>query len=203
MRVHQPLIQVVSTSLILTADDDDALPWSEVVKRKGKISLQTGQYQTPQNITRKNWRSNLQLLHGTAHDLTSEEQSFSADVDLVAYGVNTRITALQLSKLLQDKELVVKDCRLLTKVEGARSLSYKVSIKSTDFELAKTEKIWPYMVGVRMFKHFNPTQRRKHDIVKSRYNKNGQRNLQIGVLKSNDGRRVHFVDEFDRDKYFK
>ena len=50
------------------------------------------------------------------------------------------------------------------------------------------------MVGVRIFEHFNPTQRRKHDFVKSRYNKNGQQNLQNGVLKSNDGRHVHFVD---------
>ena len=157
----------------------------------------------PQNITRRNCRSNLQLLHGTAHDLSNEGQSFSADVDLVAYGVNTRITALQLSKLLQDKGLVVKDCRLLTKFEGARSLSYKVSNKSTDIELAKTEKIWPYMVGVRMFEHFNPAQRRKHDFVKSKYNKIGQQNLQNGVLMSNDGRHVHFVDELDRDKYFK
>ena len=171
------LLNTSGINLLNTAADyNDASPKSEVVKRKGKVSLQNGKSQTPKNITRKNWRSNLQLLHGTSHDLTSDGQSFSADVDLVSYGENTRITALQLSKLLQDKGLVVKDCRFLTKFEGVRSLSYKVSIKSTDIELAKTEKILPYMVGVRMFKHFNPTQR-KNDIVKSRYNKNGQQNL--------------------------
>ena len=46
-------------------------------------------------------------------------------------------------------------CDLLTKYEGARSLSYKIAIKSSDYEIATNPEIWPLRVGVRLFEYFN------------------------------------------------
>ena len=97
----------------------------------------------------------------------------------------------------------MKDCRFLTKFEGAISFSYKVTIKSTDLELAKNEKIWPYRVGVRLFKHFTENQRRKDNIINNKQNNNDQRRLQNNSLRSNDLKHVRFVDEVDQNKYRK
>ena len=70
-------------------------------------------------------------------DEFSGGHSYSADVELVAYGLNKNVNDLQLSKFLQGKGLAVKDCRLLTKSEEARSFSFVITIKATDLELAK------------------------------------------------------------------
>ena len=82
----------------------------------------------------------------------------SSDIELVAYGVAKNVTALQLSKFVQDKGLDILDCVQLTKYEGARSLAFKVKIKAIDFEKAKNVDIWPFGVGLRRYKHFNNIQ---------------------------------------------
>ena len=113
------------------------IPWTDVVRRNRNEPPKAVEPHTPQSTNKRNWRSNLQILHGTARDEFSGGRSYSADVELVAYGLNKNVNALQLSKFLQGKGLAVKDCRLLTKSEEARSLSFVITIKATDLELAK------------------------------------------------------------------
>ena len=194
---------------MLSSEDESNLLFTEVVRRKSKRLSKNDSSQIVPNTAKRNWRSNLQVLHGTARDDSNDGLSFSVDIDLVAYGVGKNITALQLSKFLHEKGLSVKDCILLTKFEGARSLSYKVTIKSTDLDFAKNPDIWPYRVGVRLYKHFNATQRKsinnKFSMVNNGYNDSikfnndtGQWNAQHrnSILKR---RNVHFSDLRDSD----
>ena len=49
---------------------------------------------------------------------------------------------------------------MLTTSEDARSLTYKITIDPKDYEKATTDaSIWPYQVGVRLFKQFNTAAR--------------------------------------------
>ena len=99
------------------------------------------------------WRQRLNILSGTASD-ESGCNSFSADIHLVAYGVAKQVTGIQLSHFLQERGLNVLRCDLLTKYENARSLAYKISIRSRDYEKAQDPNIWPLRLGVRLFKYF-------------------------------------------------
>ena len=119
------------------------------------------------NQKEKTWRQRLNILRGTA---TSESDSevLSADIHLVAFGVAKHVSGIQLSHFLEGKGLHVLSCDLLTKYEGARSLSYKVTIKSCDFDKAKNPELWPYRVGVRLFKFFNARNERK-DVSGARF----------------------------------
>lgn len=101
------------------------------------------------------WRQRLHLLHGEAGEAI-QGGSFSADVDIVASNVAKNVTAADLCHWLSQKGLFVKDCVLLTTSEQARSLAFKITIDPKDFDRAtKDAGIWPYRVGVRMFKSFN------------------------------------------------
>ena len=75
------------------------------------------------------WRQRLNIVSGTASD-ESGSNSFSADIHLVAYGVAKQVTGIQLFHFLQARGLNVLSCDLLTKYENARSLAYKISIRS-------------------------------------------------------------------------
>ena len=103
----------------------------------------------------QSWRGRQHVLYGTAN----EDQyggSFSADVELVAYNVAKNITSADLCNWLSQRGLYVKDCTLLTTSEEARSLSFKVSVDPKDFERAtKDTNLWPYRVGIRLYKNFN------------------------------------------------
>ena len=110
---------------------------------------------------------NLNLLHGTAFGNNEGESTLSADVDLVAYGMAKHVTSIQLSKFLEEKGLGVYDCKLLTTFERARTLSFKITIKPHHFQKAKDPSIWPYRVGVRLFKHYNANNRNKNNPGKS------------------------------------
>ena len=97
------------------------------------------------------WRQRFNILSGTASD-ESGSNSFSADIHLVAYGVAKQVTEIQ--HFLQERGLNVLSCDLLTKYENARSLAYKISIRSRDYEKAQDPNIRPLRVGVRLFKYF-------------------------------------------------
>ena len=100
------------------------------------------------------WRQKLHILHGTAEH-NSFGGSFSADIDIVAYNVAKHITSAELCSWLARNGLFVKDCKLLTTAEGARSLTYKITIDPKDYDRATNDvSLWPYRVGVRLFKTF-------------------------------------------------
>ena len=89
-----------------------------------------------------------------------------------------------LCNFLSEKGLNVCDCKLLTTFDGARTLSYRLTINPCDFEKAKDPSIWPYRVGLRLFKHFN------------RNIKNSTRKDDFNQLPKKFGsdKRVRFVD---------
>ena len=89
----------------------------------------------------QSWRRRLGILRGTAIR-ENDNESFSADVHLVAYSIAKNVTGIQLSHWLAEKGLHVVSCDLLTKYEGTRSLSYKIAIKSCDYQKATNPEIW-------------------------------------------------------------
>ena len=132
--------------------------WTDVIKQGTKRKQTVSNVQTnPTNSTlpRRHWKDQLHLLHGTGGQ-GSQGPTFSADIDIVAYNVAKHITSVDLSNCLSGNGLSIKDCELLTTSEEARSLSCKITISAGDFEKAtKDVSIWPYRVGVRLFKHFS------------------------------------------------
>lgn len=138
---------------------------------------------------RTGWKQRLHLLHGTAGE---DEQggSFSADVDIVAYNVAKNVTSVNLCNRLTQNGLRVNDCRLLTTSPSARSLSYRITIHPKDYEKAtKDESLWPYRVGVRLFKHFN---------------NNNNSNLSYKGNREPNERRVGFQDGYpDRNSEYR
>ena len=54
------------------------------------------------------------------------------------------MTALHLSKFVQDGGVDLLFCTQLTKFEGARLLAFKVTIKPNDFEKCMNAEVWPY-----------------------------------------------------------
>ena len=113
------------------------------------------------------------ILHGTAKD-QSRDTTFAANIDIVAYGVATQVTGIELSKFIEDKGIKVLDCVLLTKYEHAWTLSYRVTIRACDYEKSQDASIWPYRIGVRPFKNAksgyqNSALRRNHQNTKQNY----------------------------------
>ena len=174
----------------------DNRPWSEVVRGKRR-----GESVTPSQITTNNgvngvdktnnWRKSLNLLQGTAFG-TDGKETLSSDMDLVAYGVAKNITAIQLSNFMQNKGLDVIDCVLLTKYNGARSLTFKITIKATDFEKAQDPDIWPYIVGLRYYKQFNNSQAKQ---IVPDYAGNKHVRVNGGILKDNRAKKVWWSDD--------
>ena len=97
----------------------------------------------------------MNILHGTA----DAKNTIAADVSLVAYGVARDATAEGLKSFLESKGVTIVECTNLTTFEHARTHCYKVTIKASEYEKATKPEIWPYRVGVRLFKQF----RKKED----------------------------------------
>ena len=111
------------------------------------MQVGTNQSQTPRQ---KPWRRALNILHGTA----DSQNTLAADVDLVAYGVAKNATADGLKSFLETRGISVVQCVNLTTFEHARTHSYKVTIKASEYEKATKPEVWPFRVGVRLFKQF-------------------------------------------------
>ena len=134
---------------------DDPWGWNTVVKRDRKKNPDI----TPKSNRGEkgsNWRRS--ILHGTASNTQPGGNALSADVDLVAYGFAKHVTSIQISKYLEEMGLKIVECTLLTKYEGARTLSFKITIKPQCFERAKDPSIWPYRVG--LYKYFNQNNKK-------------------------------------------
>ena len=103
---------------------------------------------------------------GTAKPKDTENKIESADVTLVAAGLSKEATADQLEAFATKQGLRVTSCTLLTdhaKNPEFRSNTFKVTIKADDYEKAMDEKMWPYRVRVRQFKH---SRKNQNDIQK-------------------------------------
>jgi len=127
-----------------------------------------------QSIT-ASWRHPLQLLSATGN--VGNGRSFSVDTDLVAFNVAKHITGEDLSNWLVKNGLNVRDCKLLTTSESARSLSYKITIDPKDYGRAtKDVSLWPNGVSVRIFKHFDKNHMNNERRVKFQDGLSDQRN---------------------------
>ena len=94
------------------------------------------------------------LLFGSAKtDKDNTENFLAANVNLVATGVAKDATADQLKNFIVAKGINVEAIELLTSHPDARTNTFKIVIKACDFERAMSPDVWPYRVGVRMFKH--------------------------------------------------
>lgn len=125
------------------------------------------------NHQNMNWRKRLNIVNGTAKKNDSESNSFAADIQLVAYGASKQCTSQNLLDFIRERGLNAVDCVLLTKHEEARSYSFKVSIRAEDFEKAKSADIWPYRIGIRLFKEF----RNRQNLLNSGSDRNGMTNI--------------------------
>ena len=133
-------------------------PWSTVL-RKGNNS----QIIQSNSMNCESWKEDLNLLHGTASN-DAQSTALSSDVNLVACNVAKHVTSVMLCTFLAERGLNVCDCKLLTRFDGARTLTYKITICPSDYEKAKDPSIWPYRVGLRLFKHFNNNMSAKRSI---------------------------------------
>ena len=107
---------------------------------------------------RRTWKDKLNILKGTLSNDNNDAPQ-PADVHLVAYGFGTDTSGEQLKQWLRGNGIVVKSCSLLTTFEGARSHTFKLVVKSTDYEKATNPAIWPENVGVRKFRFFGSKKR--------------------------------------------
>ena len=130
-------------------------------QQQERVQNQSNQKQENQPKTGRRRPST--LLFGKAKDGNQESEKFlfAADVNLVASGVSKDATPEQLKEFIVSKGIQVTDIELLTnhKVE-ARYYSYRIAIKAADYDKALQPEVWPYRVGVRLFKpkRFQPSQ---------------------------------------------
>ena len=81
----------------------------------------------------RNWRQKANIVGGNAKCETGGE-SLSADIHLVIYELAKHVTSLQLSRFIEDEGLKIWSYDLLTKYEGPHSVSFKITIRSSEYE---------------------------------------------------------------------
>ena len=59
-----------------------------------------------------------------------------------------------MKSFLETRGISVVQCVNLTTFEHARTHSYKVTIKASEYKKATKPEVWPFRVGVRLFKQF-------------------------------------------------
>ena len=93
------------------------------------------------------------LIYGNARTGADDSEQFlAADAELVAYGVSKDATEEQLKQFITSKGINVTAVKKLTTFEEARTYTFRVSIKASDYEKALKPEVWPLRVGVRPFR---------------------------------------------------
>jgi hypothetical protein len=93
----------------------------------------------------------------------SGTEMLSADVSLVASGVGKGCTPEKLKSFLEGKGIHSVEVVMLTKpdvVNEVRTLTFRVSVKASEYEAALKPEVWPYRVGVR---HFRAPKRKRSE----------------------------------------
>ena len=80
------------------------------------------------------------------------ENILAANVNLVATGVAKDATANQLKEFIEAKGIEVVETELLTQHPEARTNTFRIVIKSRGYDKAMNPDVWPYRVGVRIFR---------------------------------------------------
>ena len=93
------------------------------------------------------------LLYGNARSGDgNSDQPIAADVELAAYGVSKDATEDQLKNFISSKGINVIEVKKLTTYEHARTNTFKICIKASDYDKALKPEVWPLRVGFRMFR---------------------------------------------------
>ena len=87
------------------------------------------------------------------------EEMLCADIDLVVVGVSKDARKEQLKDFIMNKGICVLDIEKLTKAEEARTNTFRVKIKASEYDKAMNPDVWPYRVGVR---HYIPPKRKPY-----------------------------------------
>ena len=99
------------------------------------------------------WRQKLPNITGA-----SDEKNFAAPVDLYVFNVNNDVTEEGIKSHMKDaKGLEIIECVKVSHDE-ARTKSFRVKVKSEDYEKAMSGETWPYRVRVRPYRHFKQKQ---------------------------------------------
>ena len=112
-----------------------------------------GHDQAGQQATRKasnsHWKQNLPMVTGQSKDF-----GFAAPADLFVFNVNKDVTADGIMTFMKSsKGLEILECQKVSHID-ARTQSFRVKVKSEDYEKALNGDTWPYYVRVRVYKHF-------------------------------------------------
>ena len=81
-------------------------------------------------------------------------QFLSADINLVATGVSKDATEEQLKDFIEANGVRVNEIELLTNYpDEVRAFTYRIAINPEDYERSLSPEVWPYRVGVRLYKN--------------------------------------------------
>ena len=133
--------------------------------------------QHDQNRPKGAWKRDMKVVRGAARCAEENETIRAAPVSLVAFNVAKDATADNFKNFVTNKGLEVLTCELLTKFDGARTNSFKITIDSKNYDKSLDPQYWPYRVGVRMFRHFRAPN-------VSWANQSGQQNPALNVAPS-------------------
>ena len=119
------------------------------------------------------------VVYGIRHNT-----SFSAaDVEIVLFGVAKEVTTYQITTYAEKQGIKVLNCELLTKWNKAHSNTFKLTMKAQHADIALTNSIWPYGVGVRRFKRKKSTRITNKETQQSNYTPRKQINMHADIMK--------------------
>ena len=93
------------------------------------------------------------LIYGKAtSSIDKKEECLAADVELVVTGVSRDASEEQFKDFMTSKGIEVLDIVKLTTYEQARTNTFKITIKASQYTKAMDPDIWPLRVGVRHYR---------------------------------------------------
>ena len=84
----------------------------------------------------------------------SREAAFAAPVDLFVFNVNKEVTKDGIVSFMRSsKDLEILECAKVSHTD-ARTQSFRIKVKSDDYDKAMSGDTWPYRVRVRVYHYF-------------------------------------------------
>ena len=127
----------------------------------------------PINTKRKNHQKMPQINENWGSSIVNttplDDGTMSADKDIVVYGIATYVTEKGLYDHMRSRGLNVVRCLLLTTYEQARTLTFKLTIKGSDFTKSQDMSLWPAGVTVKPFREKKNNRRNADNRPNERY----------------------------------
>ena len=119
------------------------------------------------------------VVYGIRHNTSF----YAADVEIVLFGVAKEVTTYQVTKYAEKQGIKVLNCELLTKWNKAYSITFKLTMKAHHADVALTNSVWPYGVGVRRFKRKKSTRITNKETQQSIHTPRQQKSKPAGIMK--------------------